>query len=93
MNQDVGMTELPEATQEILRKLARSVALHRRGGGVLDSLPAEQQDLLQAMNEAQRQFFTEELAKADAEEGRSRFRAQLAQRRARQPDADPEGMT
>ncbi len=85
---------LPEATEEILRELARSVALHRRGGGALDGLPARQRELLQAMDEAQRGFFLEELAKADAEAGRSRFRATLGRWRTRQPgaaDPDSEG--
>jgi hypothetical protein len=89
-----GMTKLSEATQEILRKLARSIALHRRAGGMLDGLPAAEQELLQAMNEAQRDFFMAELAEAGAEEARRRFRAQLLQWRAQQPDsgADPEGV-
>ena len=84
---------LPEAAEAILRDLARSVALHRRGGGTLDALPARQQELLQAMDEAQRRFFLEELAKADAEEGRERFRTKLGRWRPRQADAapDPEG--
>ena len=87
------MTGLPEATMERLRSLARSVALHRRTGGALDTLPEEQQGALQALGEAQRQFFMEELAKADAEEGRSRFRSLLAQWRPRQAgDPDPEGV-
>jgi hypothetical protein len=84
-----------EATEAILRELARSVALHRRGGGTLDALPARQQELLRAMDEAQRRFFLEELAKADAEAGRSRFRAALGWwRDRRQPGGagpDPEG--
>jgi hypothetical protein len=86
---------LPEATEGILRELARSVALHRRGGGALDALPARQQELLHAMDEAQRRFFLEELAKADAEEGRGRFRAALGRWRDRRPgaaDPDPEGV-
>ena len=87
---------LPKATEEILRDLARSVALHRRGGGALDGLPARQRELLQAMDEAQRGFFLEELAKADAEAGRDCFRAALGQwRDRRQPgaaDPDPEGV-
>lgn len=86
----------PKATEEILRELARSVALHRRGGGTLDALPARQQELLHAMDEAQRGFFLEELAKADAEQGRGRFRAALGRwRDRRQPgvaDSDPEGV-
>src|SRR3712207_8923484 len=45
---------LPISTETVLRELARSVALHRRGGGTLDALPARQQDLLHAMDEAQR---------------------------------------
>ena len=87
---------LPEATEGILRELARSVAEHRRGGGALDALPARQQELLRAMDEAQRRFFLEELAKADAEAGRDRFRAALGRwRDPRQPDGagpDPEGV-
>jgi hypothetical protein len=76
---------LPEATEGgFLRELARSVALHRRTGGTLDALPARQQELLQAMDEAQRRFFLEELAKADAEAGRDRFRATLGRWRDRQ---------
>ena len=91
----MAATGLPEATQAILRELARSVALHRRAGGTLDALPARQQELLQAMDEAQRRFFLEELAKADAEAGRGRFRAALGRwRDQRQPGGagpDPEG--
>jgi hypothetical protein len=83
---------LPEATEGILRELARSVALHRRAGGALDALPARQQELLRAMDEGQRRFFLEELAKADTEEGRSRFRAALGRWRGRSRPgaADPE---
>ena len=92
----VGAAGLPEATEGILRELARSVALHRRGGGTLDALPARQQELLRAMDEAQRRFFLEELARADAEAGRDRFRAALGRwRDPRQPDGagpDPEGV-
>ena len=87
---------LPEAAEGILRDLARSVSLHRRAGGTLDALPARQQELLQAMDEAQRQLFLEELAKADTEAGRDRFRAALGRwRDQRQPDGagpDPEGV-
>ena len=89
---------LSEATEEILRELARSVALHRGGGGTLDASPARQQELLHAMDEAQRGFFLDELAKADAEQGRGRFRAALGRwRDRRQPGAagpapDPEGV-
>jgi hypothetical protein len=87
---------LPEATETILRDLARSVSLHRRAGGTLDALPARQRELLQAMDEAQRQLFLEELAKADAEAGRDPFRAALGRwRDRRQPGAagpDPEGV-
>ena len=79
---------LPEATEGILRELARSVALHRRGGGALDALPARQQELLHAMDEAQRRFFLEELAKADAEAGRDPFRVALGRWRDRRPGAD-----
>ena len=87
---------LPEATETILRELARSVSLHRRGGGTLDALPARQRELLQAMDEAQRRFFLEELAEADAEAGRGRFRAALGRWRDRRPPGgagpDPEGV-
>jgi hypothetical protein len=87
---------LPEATETILRDLARSVSLHRRAGGTLDALPARQRELLQAMDEAQRQLFLEELAKADAEAGRDPFRVALGRwRDRRQPGAagpDPEGV-
>ncbi len=82
----------PEAMEAILRELARSVAEHRRGGGALDALPARQQELLRAMDGAQRRFFLEELAEA----GRGRFRAALGRwRDRRQPGAagpDPEGV-
>ena len=77
-----------EATKEILRTLARSVALHRKGGGALDALPEQQRDLIQAMDEAQRRFFLEELAEAGADEGRRRFRAALGRWRARRPPDD-----
>jgi hypothetical protein len=89
---------LLEATEAILRELARSVSLHRRAGGTLGALPARQQELLRAMDEAQRQLFLEELAKADTEAGRGRFRAALGRwRDRRQPGAagpapDPEGV-
>ena len=90
------MAGLSEAAMEILRPLARSVALHRREGGVLDTLPAAQQELLRAMDEAQRRFFLEELAKAEAEAGRDRFRAALGRWRDRRQlgaaDPDPEGV-
>jgi hypothetical protein len=90
----------PEAMEAILRELARSVAEHRRGGGALDALPARQQELLQAMDGAQRRFFFDELAKADAEAGRGGFRAALGRWRDRRqpgaadptPDSDPEGV-
>jgi hypothetical protein len=42
------------------------------------------------MNEAQRQFFMEELAKMDAQQGKDRFRAMLGQWRGQHADADPE---
>ena len=83
------MAGLSEATMEILRTLARSVALHRREGGVLDTLPPQHQELLRAMDEAQRQFFMKELAKMDAQQGKNRFRAMLGRWRARHADADP----
>jgi hypothetical protein len=90
------MAGLPEATKELLRTLARSVALHRRRGEALDALPAQQRELLQTLDEEQRQFFMEELAKEDANEGRNRFRAMLGQWRAGQagggPEPDPEGV-
>ncbi len=88
------MAGLPEATMETLRSLARSVALLRRQGGALDDLPEEQQGALQALSEAQRQFFLEELAKVEAEAGRNRFRAMLSQWRAQQAETgpDPEGV-
>jgi hypothetical protein len=79
---------------ETLRDLARAVALHRRQGGALDTLLEEQQGALQALGEAQRQFFLEELARAEAEEGRNRFRAILGEWAPRQTrtDPDPEGV-
>ena len=89
---------LPEATEAILRELARAVSLHRRSGGALDALPARQQELLRAMDEAQRRFFLEELAKAGAEAGKDRFRTALGRWRDRRqpgaasPDPDPEGV-
>ena len=86
---------LPQATETILRELARAVSLRSRGGGALDALPARQQELLRAMDGAQRRFFLEELAEADAEAGRDRFRAALGRWRGRrQPGAgpDPEGV-
>ena len=83
------MAGLTEATMEILRTLARSVALHRREGGVLDTLPAQHQELLRAMDEAQREVFMEELAKMDAQEGKDRFRAMLGRWHAPHADADP----
>lgn len=88
------MAGLPDATMETLRSLARSVALHRRAGGVLDTLPEEQQGALQGLGEAQRHFFMEELARADAEEGKRRFRSLLAERRSQWAgtDPDPEGV-
>jgi hypothetical protein len=89
---------LPEAMEAILRELARSVAEHRRGGRALDALPGRQQELLRAMDGAQRRFFLEELARADAEAGRDRFQAALGRWRDRgrpgvaDPDPDPEGV-
>jgi hypothetical protein len=84
------MADMTEATMDRLRGLARSVALVRKDGGVLDDLPEEQQGAVQALGEAQRQFFLDELAKAEAEVGKDRFRAMLGQWRARQADADPD---
>ena len=92
----MAAVDLPEATEAILRELARSVSLHRRAGGALDALPARQQELLRAMDEAQRRFFLEELAEADAEAGRGRFRAALGRWRDRRrpgvADPAPEGV-
>lgn len=87
------MAGLTEAMQALLRDLALSVARHRKP---LDELPAQQQEMLRAMDEAQRQFFMEELAKARAEAGRGRFRASLERWKARQeatadPGAPPAG--
>jgi hypothetical protein len=76
------MAESHEASRQILRELARSVALFRGGGRTLDELPAMERELLQAMDEAQRDVFMAELAEAGAEEARSRFRDQLGQWRA-----------
>jgi hypothetical protein len=78
------MAELHEASKNILRELARSVALFRGSGRTLDDLPATERGLLQAMDEAQRDVFMAELAEAGAEEARSRFRDQLRQWRAQQ---------
>jgi hypothetical protein len=75
--------DLPEATVEALRALARSVALHRRRGGTLDALPAEQRGLLQALDGPRLRFFMAELAEADAGAGRDRFRAALGRWRPR----------
>ena len=86
------MAGLSEATMETLRGLARAVAQHRRNGGVLDGLPEQQQGYLQSMGGAQRAFFMEELTRAEAEEGRSRFRAMLRQWRPRQEGYDPDGV-
>ena len=86
------MADLSEATMETLRSLARSVDQHRRQGGVLDGLPEQQQGYLQTIGEAQRTFFMEELARADAEEGKNGFRAMLAHWRPRQHGPDPEGV-
>ena len=75
--------DLPEATVEALRALARSVALHRGRGGTLDALPAEQRGLLQALDGPRLRFFMAELAEAGAEAGRDRFRAALGRWRPR----------
>ncbi len=86
--------DLPEATREALRILARSVALHRRRGGALDALPAEQRGLLQALDGPRLRFFMAELAEADAGAGRDRFRAALGRWRPRAAGVgpDPEGV-
>jgi phosphoglycolate phosphatase-like HAD superfamily hydrolase len=73
------MTDLSDTAKDILRSLAHAVAQHRQSGGPLDNLPPQQRELLQAMDRPQRQFFMEELAKADAEAAISRFRASLSQ--------------
>ncbi len=88
------MAGLPEEKLDALRSLARSVSQHRRKGGELDSLPEDQQGYLQSLGDEQRQFFMDELAKADAEEGRDRFRAMLGRWRDRQAgsEPDPEGV-
>lgn len=83
------MVGLPEETRDFLRNLARSVAAHRRAGGVLDNLPATERQLLQAMSEVQRLIFMQELAKVDAEAGKQRFREQLGKWRPRHPGAEP----
>ena len=83
------MTHLSEATREILQTLARSVVLHRQGGGTLNDLPTAERELLQAMNEAQRDVFMAELAEAGAEQARSRFRNQLGEWRAQHVDTKP----
>jgi hypothetical protein len=89
---------LPEATEGVLRDLARAVSSHRRAGGALDDLPSRRQELPRAMDEAQRRFFLEEPAKADAEGGKDRFRAALGRWRDRRqpgdagPDPDSEGV-
>jgi hypothetical protein len=77
------MAYLAEATAERLRALARSVTRHRSGGGVLDDLPAAERDLLQAMNEEQRDFFLAELARAQAQEGGAASRSGWVSKRAR----------
>ncbi|MCW8088289.1 hypothetical protein [Sabulicella glaciei] len=46
----------------------------------MDDLPADQRELLQAMSEAQRDFFMHELAVSQAEAGKQRFREQLSAR-------------
>jgi len=75
------MAEMTDAMQALLRELARSVAGHR---GSLDDLPPRQKEMLQAMDEAQRQVFMDALAQARAEAGRDRFRTSLERWRARQ---------
>jgi hypothetical protein len=85
------MPDLPEATKRILRDLARAVSRHRREGGRLDTLPAPQRELLQAMDAPRREAFMTELAVAEAEAGRDGLRAVLRQWQARQDAPDPEG--
>jgi hypothetical protein len=84
------MADLPEATRHFLRDLARSVAAHRRAGGVLDNLPADDRHLLQVMSESQRQVFMQALAGNDAEAGKQRFREQLGKWRPREAKAEPD---
>ena len=80
---------LPEAAEGFLRGLARAVSPHRQAGGALDNLPPrQQQELPRAVDEAQRRFSLEELAKADAEAARDRFRMALGRWRDRRPGAD-----
>jgi hypothetical protein len=86
------MADLTEETRDLLRNLARSVGEHRRAGGVLDNLPADERRLLQSLSEGQRQVFMQELAQADVEAGKQRFREQLGQWRPRTPEPDPNGM-
>jgi hypothetical protein len=88
--QELEMAGMSEATMDRLRSLAQSVALVRKHGGVLDDLPEEQQGAVQALGEAQRQFFLDELAKAEAEVGRDRFHAMLGQWSARQAGTCPD---
>ncbi len=87
------MANLTDETRALLRKLARSVSEHRSVGGVLDNLPADERRLLQAMTESQRQVFMQELAQADAEAGRQRFREQLGKWRPGGPEPDPGGVS
>ena len=51
-----------------------------------------QRHLLQAMTESQRQVFMHELAQADAEAGKQRFREQLGKWRPSEPEADSGGV-
>jgi hypothetical protein len=70
------VANLIRETRGLPRGLARSVAEHRRAGGVPDNLPADGRRLLQAMTESRRQVFLEELAQAGAEAGQQRSREQ-----------------
>ncbi len=84
------MASLPEAEEALLRSLARAVSRHRRAGGVLDGLPAEQRALLQAMKAPQREVFMAELAVAEAEASRDSLRSMLGRWQAQQAAAAPE---
>ncbi len=89
INGTPSMADLPEETRGLLQNLARSVAEHRRAGGVLDNLPATQRQLLQAMSESQQRVFMQELADIDAEAGKQRFREGLGKWRPREPNGVP----
>jgi hypothetical protein len=87
------MPELPETTLRTLRELARAVFRHRREGGTLDSLPAAQREMLQAMDAPRREAFMAELAAAEAAAGREGLRAVLRRWQASQTTPDVEGLS